>query len=57
MTGESWTGTSSDMLKVTFAPRFKMSNIVEIKLYDADETPRLVKLNNLVQLTRDGEEI
>ena len=57
MTSQSWTDTSSDLLKVTFAPRFKKSDIVEIKVDDADDSPRLVKIEDLVQLTRDGEEI
>ena len=48
--------TNSELLRVTFTPRFK-SKITQIKLDDVDGGPRLVKLSNLAQLTRDGEEI
>ena len=57
LTGQSWMDTSSDLLKVTFAPRFKKSDIVEIKVDDADDSHRLVRIEDLAQLTRDGEEI
>ena len=36
----SWTDTSSDLLKVTFRPNFKKSNVTEVKVHDTDDSPR-----------------
>ena len=48
--------TDSDLLRLTFMHSFN-ADITKIKLDDVDDSPRLVKISDLSQLTRNGEEI